>query len=76
MNWKEAQQAFWDQKPVTFRNPTVSRNPIQCSRIAEISLRCQKGERPYTVIGGMDKNENCIYHAPPEYFEITKEENK
>lgn len=71
MTWNEAKKAFMDQVPVTYMKIGTTRNPIPCTRIAEIALRYPKGGKPYGVVAGMDLNENCLYYDRPEFFEIT-----
>ncbi len=68
MKWAEAQQAFRDQVPVIYHNRVVTRDPIVCTRIAEIAVRCNLDGKITRIVGGMDQNENCVYHDTPEYF--------
>ena len=68
MEWVEAVKAFKAQVPVVYRPATGT--PILCTRLAEISLRCNKSGEFFHVLGGMDQNENCIYHAGPERFSL------
>ena len=65
MTWKEACEAFRPQTPVIVK---IAGSSIRCVRIAEIAVRCDKEGNVTHVVGGMDKNENCIYHASPEAF--------
>ena len=69
MTWKEAQDAFRQQVPVLYlceRTP----EPIVCTRIAEIAVRCDRYGNRRRVVAGMDRNENCLYHDDPEKFEL------
>lgn len=68
MTWAEAKQAFMENAAVTYMNRMVCHVPIECPRIAEITLRrCQDG-RIIQIVGAMDKNENCIYRDTPDKF--------
>lgn len=69
MTWEEAKQAFRDQIPVIYHNRTITRDEITCTRIAELSLRMSKTGELTRVVGGMDRNENCIYRDTPEHFD-------
>lgn len=68
MTWREAQQAFKEQVPVVYHNRTVTPEPIVCTRIAEIAVRCSIDGKITRVVAGMDRNENCLYKDTPEYF--------
>lgn len=68
MNWAEAMKAFEAQVPVIYHNPVSTREPIQCTRIAEIAVRIDLNGNKTRVVAGMDRNENCLYKDTPEYF--------
>lgn len=70
MTWKEAQDAFKKQVPVIVKIHTGG--DILCPRIAEISLRCSRDGQIARVVGAMDRNENCIYHGPPDQFRLAE----
>ena len=69
MTWEEAKQAFRDQVPVVYHNQMITRGIIPCTRIAELTLRMTIDGRLIRVVGGMDRNENCLYHDMPEHFD-------
>lgn len=68
MTWEEAQKVFREQVPVVYMNSVVTRDPIVCTRIAEITLRCDVNGKITRIVAGMDKNENCLYKDYPEFF--------
>ena len=68
MTWKEAKQAFADNAPVTYQNRTICSTPIECPRIAEITLYRRQDGQIVQIVGAMDKNENCIYRDTPDKF--------
>lgn len=68
MTWKEAQAAFKQQVPVIYH--PMQGGEIPCTRIAEISLRCSRDGQISRVVAGMDRNENCLYHAPADRFSL------
>lgn len=68
MTWKEAKQAFTDNAPVTYQNRTICSTPIECPRIAEITLYRRQDGQIVQIVGAMDKNENCIYRDTPDKF--------
>lgn len=70
MTWKEAQAAFKQQVPVIYHASLGG--DIICTRIAEISLRCSRDGKIIRIVGGMDRNENCLYHAEPERFSLSE----
>lgn len=70
MDWMEAKKAFAAQVPVVYH--PMGGGPIVCTRLAEIGLRCTRDGKVIQVCGGMDRNENCIYHAAPENFTLAE----
>lgn len=68
MTWKEAKEAFADNAPVIYYNWVVCHDPIECPRIAEITLYRRQDGQIMQLIGAMDKNENCIYRDTPDKF--------
>ena len=68
MTWKEAKQAFVDNAPVIYHNRTTCSTPIECPRIAEITLYRRKDGQIMQIVGAMNKNENCIYRDTPDKF--------
>ena len=68
MTWKEAQEAFEKNEPVIYNNRTICSTPIECPRIAEITLYRRQDGQIVRIVGAMDKNENCIYRDTPDKF--------
>lgn len=68
MTWAEAKQAFVENAAVTYMNRVVCHEPINCPRIAEITLRRRQDGTIIQIVGAMDKNENCIYRDTPDKF--------
>ena len=68
VTWAEAQQAFKDNAAVDYLNRTICRTPIECPRIAEITLYRREDGQIVRIVGAMDKNKNCIYRDTPDKF--------
>ena len=68
MTWKEVQEAFEKNEPVIYHNRTTCSTPIECPRIAEITLYRRQDGQIVRIVGAMDKNENCIYRDTPDKF--------
>ena len=68
VTWAEAKKAFEDNASVDYLNRTICRTPIECPRIAEITLHRREDGRIVQIVGAMDKNMNCIYRDTPDKF--------
>lgn len=69
MTWDAIMDAFKRQVPVVFcgRGSSCS---ILCSRIWEVGIRAERDGTFVHVVGGMDRNENCVYHGTPDMFRL------
>lgn len=72
MTWNEAMAAFKAQTPVIYENQAYRTGKIRCTRIAEMTLYMTEDGKMTKIIGGMDKNENCVYRDIPEKFTLPK----
>lgn len=69
MTWDSIMDAFKRQIPVVF-NGRSSAGKITCSRIWEVGIRANRDGTFQKVVGGMDRNENCVYHGTPDMFSL------